>query len=130
MLVVHLEGFELNVYTYIDHAVPIAILLLDYAMNRITFSFRLLPFAMILYIIYIIVLTVWTLNRYPVYKNTINFNDWLTGLWIFMMGVFEAGGFLLMIVISMDKMKKISKIEKKALAKFKLYDKQDASYND
>jgi len=85
-----------DAFTFIDHISPIVILLVDYSMNRIPFSIRLLPLSMILLLVYGIVNMAWTLSTgNPVYPP-INFKSGMTAVWILLLALLEVGGFYLM----------------------------------
>jgi hypothetical protein len=70
-----------NPFSFIDHIVPIAILLIDYSMSRIPFSNRHLPLAMILLLIYCTFNMTWTLvTGQPVYPP-FDFKGPMTAVW-------------------------------------------------
>ena len=96
-----------NPFTYIDHILPIAILLVDYSMNRIPFSIRHLPLGMFLLFIYGLINMTWTLvTGKPVYPP-LDFKSAMTAVWILLLTLLEVGGFYLMIVLTRMKLSKV-----------------------
>jgi hypothetical protein len=111
-----------NIWLFVDHIAPIVVLLIDYFMNRIPFSFRLLPLATIVLFVYGIVNMTWTLvKHHPVYPP-LNFKDWMTAVWVVVLALIQVGGFSLLWFITKFKLRKIHKMDVERHNKFNLFE--------
>ena len=112
-------------FTFIDHISPIVILLIDYSMNRIPFTIRSLPLAMILLTIYGMINMTWTLvTGKPIYPP-LNFKTPMTAVYIILLALLEIGGFYLMVFVTKKKLNKVRLIDIKRQTEFKIFEIED-----
>jgi hypothetical protein len=94
-------------WDFIDHISPIALLLLDYCMNRIPFNLRHLPLSMGLLLTYGVVNMSYTLaTGHPIY-DPLNFKDVMSFVWIVLLAGLECLGYFGLHHLTNWKLKKV-----------------------
>ena len=101
-----------DVWDYVDHILPIAILVLDYAMNRVPFIFRHLAVSINIMFIYGLVNLLYTLSTgTPVYPP-LNFKDALSYVWLLVLAFLECATYYGLTVLTRWKIGKIINSER------------------
>ena len=94
------------------HASPMAILLADFIINRIPFSFKHLPLSIFVMLMYGIVNISYTLSTgTPVYPP-LNFKDVMSYVWIIVLACILTSTYALMFFISRFKLRKYREMDK------------------
>jgi hypothetical protein len=98
---------ENDIWDYLDHSIPIVMLIIDYCMNKIPFNLRHLAPSMVIMVSYGIVNISYTLGTgTPVYPP-LNFKDVLSFMWLVVLILLECGAYAGITWVTKWKIKKV-----------------------
>lgn len=95
----------------LDHASPMAILAIDFVINRIPFKFLHLPVSIFIMLMYGVVNLTYTLSSgTPVYPP-LNFKDAMSFVWILVLALIETITYAIMFLITRFKLNKYRQMD-------------------